>query len=68
VKIYNETKNIGIRALTIFLIVIAVICVVALFTSGAFMSIRNVIYDIKKTIHNIAAVEAIIAMGEHDEI
>lgn len=51
------------QTLIIVLIAIAVICVVALFASGAFMSIGNLNYQIMKTIHNIAPVLLFIAMA-----
>jgi len=49
--------------LLIVLIVVAALCVVALFASGAFLSIGNLNYRVMKLIHNIVPVIAILSMG-----
>jgi hypothetical protein len=61
--VYNVVKNTAPNVLIVILIVITGICVVALFASGAFMSIGNLNYDVMRTIHNIAPVAAVMAMG-----
>jgi len=43
-----------IQTLFIFLISIAVLCVIALFASGALMSIGNLNYKVMLTIHGVA--------------
>jgi hypothetical protein len=59
-QIYNVFKAMEVQTLIIILIVIAAICVVALFASGAFMSIGNQNYQIMKFIHNVAPVLLVI--------
>jgi hypothetical protein len=44
-------------------VVLAGLSVVALFVSGAFLSIGNVDYQTVKTVHHVAPIVAIIAMG-----
>ena len=61
--VYNALKNIEPNDLIVILIVITGICVVALFASGAFMSIGNLNYQVMKSIHNIAPVLLVIAMA-----
>ena len=61
--VYNALKNIEPNVLIVILIVITGICVVALFASGAFMSIGNLNYQVMKSIHNIAPVLLVIAMA-----
>ena len=63
VQVYKIFKTLESQTLITVFIVITAICVVALFASGAFMSIGNVNYNIMKTVHNIAPVPAVIAMG-----
>ena len=60
---YNIFKVMEPQSLIVILVIIAAICVVALFASGAFMSIGNLNYQIMKTIHNIAPVLLVIAMA-----
>ena len=43
--------------------VIVALCVVALFASGAFLSIGNMNYTMARIIHNVGLVLAVIAMG-----
>ena len=62
-QIYNTFKNMEAQTLIILLIIVAAICAVALFASGAFMSIGNLNYQIMKTIHNVAPVLMVIAMA-----
>jgi len=62
-RIYSALKNTGTQALLMTLIVLTAICVIALFASGAFLSIGNLDYGMMKRIHNIAPVLAIMTMG-----
>ncbi|MEW6403545.1 MAG: hypothetical protein AB1649_17245, partial [Chloroflexota bacterium] len=62
-QICRTLKVLEAQALVIVLIVVTGICVVALFASGAFLSIGNLDYRVMKTIHHIAPVLAVIAMG-----
>jgi hypothetical protein len=50
-------------ALISLLLVIAAVCVIALFTSGALMSAGKLDYAVMLTIHRIAPVMLVIALG-----
>ena len=63
IQIYNVLKIMESQSLIVILVIIAVICVLALFASGAFMSIGNLNYQVMKTIHNAAPVLMVIAMA-----
>lgn len=63
IRFYKMFNAFEPQSLFILLITIAGLCVVALFASGAFMSIGNVNYQFVKTIHNIAPVLLVIAVG-----
>jgi hypothetical protein len=62
-QIYKILETLEPHTFLILLIVITGISVVALFASGAFMSIGSGGYAVIKTIHNIAPVLIVIAMG-----
>ena len=62
-QIYNIFKVMGSQSPIVILVILAAICVVALFVSGAFLSIGNLNYQLMKTIHNIAPVLMVIAMA-----
>jgi len=62
-QIYNIFKVMGSQSPIVILVILAAICVVALFASGAFLSIGNLNYQLMKTIHNIAPVLIVIAMA-----
>jgi hypothetical protein len=61
-QVYNIFKAMELQSLIVILVIFAAICVVALFASGAFMSIGNLNYQVMKTIHNVAPVLMVIAM------
>jgi hypothetical protein len=63
VQVYKSLKVTEPRPLLIVSIVIVVACVVALFVSGAFLSIGNMKYETLKLIHNIAPILMVLAMG-----
>ena len=65
-QVYKIFKTLEPQTLITVFIVITAICVVALFASGAFMSIGNVNYNIMKTVHNVAPAPAVIAIGIDD--
>lgn len=56
VQVYKMVKVLEPRSLLTISIVLAVLGVVALFASGAFLSIGNLNYQTMKTIHNIALI------------
>jgi hypothetical protein len=62
-QVYRMLKVLGPQSLIIILVVVAALCVVAIFASGAFLSIGNLDYQTMKTIHNIAPVLFVIAIG-----
>jgi len=62
-QIYKMLANSETETLIAILIIITGLCVVALFASGAFMSIGNLNYQIMKTIHNIAPIPMVIVMA-----
>jgi hypothetical protein len=49
--------------LTIIALIVAGLCVVALFASGAFLSIGNLDYQAMKTIHNIALAVLVVSLA-----
>jgi len=55
-------KILDLQALFIILIVVAVLCVMALFASGAFMSIGNLNQQVMLTIHRVALALGSITM------
>jgi hypothetical protein len=62
VQLTKVLKNANALILIIVLLVVAALCVIALFASGAFMSIGNVDYGLMLTVHRIAPVVLVIAM------
>lgn len=56
-------KAAGSLDLLIALLVLAILCVVALFASGALMSMGKLDYALTLTIHRIAPVILVIALG-----
>ena len=63
VQVYKSFKILEPQSLLIISLISAVICVLVLFASGAFLSIGNVNYETAKLTHNIALVGAVLAMG-----
>lgn len=63
VQIYNWFKASEPQALLVGLVALAGLSVLALFASGAFMSIGNLDYKTMKLVHNIAPVLLVIAAG-----
>jgi hypothetical protein len=53
-QIYGMLKILELQVLFIILMIIAGICVVALFASGAFMSIGNLNYVVMLAVHRVA--------------
>lgn len=63
VQVYKTFKVIAPQTLLVISITVAAICVLALFASGAFLSIGNVKYETAKLIHNIGLAGAVFAIG-----
>jgi len=61
-QVYSIYNNLNAQALLIILLVVAGICVVVLFASGAFLSIGIMDYVLMKTIHKVAMVLATVDM------
>jgi len=62
-RVYAALKGVSAQTLIIGLLVFAGLSVVALFVSGAFLSIGNVKYEVVKLIHNVAPVVVTLTMG-----
>jgi hypothetical protein len=62
-RVYEALKGAPVQTVVIGLVVMTGLAVVALFVSGAFLSIGNVKYEVVKLIHNVAPVVAVLAMG-----
>jgi hypothetical protein len=63
VQIYSLLKGSHVQTLFILAVTGAVIGVMALFASGAFLSIGNLNYAAMKLVHNIALFLVVIGMG-----
>ena len=63
IQIYNALKNAETQALLIALIVLTGLCVVALFVTGALMSMGKPAYDILLTTHKVAPFLAVMAIA-----
>jgi hypothetical protein len=62
VQLFKVLQDTGIQVVPILLVVIAVVCVVALFATGALMSMEKMNYRVTLTIHRLAPLVAAIAM------
>lgn len=62
VQLFKVLKDTGIQVVPILLIVIAVVCVIALFATGALMSMEKMSYQVTLTIHRLAPILAAVAM------
>jgi hypothetical protein len=60
---FSKTMNIANSPLLIVMLIVAGLCVVALFANGALMSLGKLDYDFTLTIHRVAPVLVMIAMG-----
>jgi hypothetical protein len=63
IQVYKSFNLLEPRFMFVVLIVLAGLCVAALFASGAFLSIGNVNYQVAKTIHNIAMGLSIVVLA-----
>ena len=62
IQLVKLLKGADALALVIVLLVIAALCVIALFASGALMSMDKLDYALMLTIHRVAPVVLVIAM------
>jgi hypothetical protein len=60
--VYRLSKDMDVVTLVIVLLAIAALSVIALFASGAFMSVGKGEYRVWKLVHNIAPVAAVLAI------
>jgi len=63
IQIYQALKSSDAQFLLIAIMVLAVLCVIALFASGALLSIGTPQYDLVLTIHRIALVVMPVALA-----
>ncbi len=63
IQIYKALQDAEIQALLIALIVFTGLCLVALFVTGALMSLGKPAYNVLRTIHNVAPFLAVITMA-----
>ncbi len=61
VQLFTALKNIDIQVVPILLIVVAVVSVIALFATGALMSMDKMSYQVMLTIHRVAPILAAVA-------
>ena len=62
-RTYNALRNVESAAILVALIILVGLCVVALFVTGALMSLNKPAYSALRTIHRIAPFVAVIAGG-----
>ena len=62
VQLFKVWQDTGIQVVPLVLIVVAVVCVIALFATGALMSIEKMSYQVTLTIHRLAPILATVSM------
>lgn len=62
VQVVRLLKSIDLPTALILLLVVVVLCVIALFASGALMSMNKLDYSLMLTIHRIAPVVLVLAV------
>ncbi len=63
VQIFNDLKTIQIQFFLVALIVFTGVCVLALFATGALMSVGKVAYNLMLTIHKVAPFLLVISLA-----
>jgi hypothetical protein len=63
IQVYRLFKTVQPESLIILLTALVALCVIALFASGAFLSIGNLDYGLMRTVHNVALIVAVICCG-----
>jgi hypothetical protein len=61
-QVYNSLKTTQLQPLLIAMIIVAALCVLALFASGAFLSTGYLDYRVMKTVHRVALVLGFVSM------
>jgi hypothetical protein len=62
IQVYKTFQEMGIQILPVVLIVVTGVCVIALFVSGALLSLGKPVDAVLLTIHKVAPVVAVVAM------
>lgn len=62
VQMFRNLERTGTQVTLIILLVVAVVCVIALFASGALMSQDKLDYNLLRTIHRLAPIAFIVAI------
>jgi len=62
-QVFEALKGLEPQTMIIISVVVAALCVVALFASGAYLSTGNLDYQTMKTIHNSVPGLFVVAMG-----
>jgi hypothetical protein len=62
IQVFKLLKGMESQALIIVAVVVVALCVIALFASGALMSVGKLDYALTLTVHRIAPVVLVIAM------
>ena len=63
IQVYRSFPEMASQPWLILSIAVVALCVVALFASGAFLSIGNIEYTVARMIHNVSLILAAAAMG-----
>jgi hypothetical protein len=63
IQVVNLLRGMETQALVIVLLVVAALCIVALFASGALMSAGKLDYVLMLTIHRVAPVALVVSLG-----
>ena len=63
ILVRNLLKSVGANAIVLAFAIVAAISLVALFVTGALMSIEKTASNVQLTIHNIATILAIVSMA-----
>lgn len=62
IQVYGMLKSIEVQILAILLVVLATVCVIILFASGALMSMDKLDYKVMRSVHRIGLVVLILAV------
>jgi len=62
VQMFRTLEGTGTQVTLIILLVVAMVCVIALFASGALMSLDKLDYNLLRTIHRLAPIAIIVVI------
>jgi hypothetical protein len=63
IQIHKALKGVEVQSLVIALVIALGLCVVALFATGAFMSLGKLDYNVMLTVHRVSLILVIIAIS-----